>query len=208
MGRGSCKRKGRERGTFLSGGRGVFRVRFGKGDISLWCRKCWKKHKAKGRRGKIVKTLIKARKFGTFSISSRNYYLFLFSQRFVRSALFILTAHALTQVRHSSQTATLVFPGHLACSWSPSRPFLTRAPKGYSKHPDLMLSLRGTHPSHGSPLALRGNPRDLVIESLQGSWARSERLGATEEKRPGNGASQQTSGCHPVPRCSRASHPM
>lgn len=149
-----------------------------------------------------MKTLIKARKFGTFSISSRNHYLFLFPQRSIKSVLFILTAHALTQVHHSFQTTTPVFPGHLACSWFPSRPFLPWTPKGYSEHPDLMFSLRGTHPSHGSPLALRENPRDLVIESLQGGWTRSERLGVREEKRPSNGASQQTSECHPVPRCS------
>lgn len=187
----------------------MFRVRFGKCDISLWLWKCWKKHKGRRQKwGKIVKTLIKARKFGIFSISSRNYYLFLFSQRSVKFVLFILTAYALTQVHHSFQTATSVFSGHLACSWFPSRPFLTWAPKGYSELPNLMLSLCGMHPSHGFPLALRGNSRDLVIESLQGGWTRSERLGVREEKRCGNRSSQQTSGCHPVPRCSWASHPM
>lgn len=80
-----------------------------------------------------------------------------------------------SQPMHHLQSVTHFIPPHPSLPWLPRKSLplrltLTWAPVGYLEHADLILSLYGTRASHGSLLAFRGNPKDLVIESLQGGW--------------------------------------
>lgn len=115
--------------------------------------------------------MCKARSLGLFSISSSNSCPSLFSQR---SVTFVPPLHP-SQTMHHLEWHSF-WPPHQSLPGLPSLQLLPlqavshMGPSGLFGTPRLDLSFCGPQPSHGSPLALRGNPEDLVRESLQEGW--------------------------------------
>ena len=111
MDRGELQEGKLQKGENLGDERVMFKVDFGEGNIWQMLEKAQGDIRQEG--GKVVGNLIyKARKLGTFPISSKNPYPFLFPPKDVKSVPSSpsFTAHGPAQVGHSSPITTPVSP--------------------------------------------------------------------------------------------------
>lgn len=164
----SCKRKSCGRGKSLGPGRGMFRVKFGKRNISP---SAWKMlEKAEGDKAKLWGTLFA--KQGSLKLfpSAEGMPVSFYSLKDVKSVPSTpsLTAHALTQACHSFQITAPVSP---LATW----PAVTPPPSRFSHGPqrDIPDAQACTCPS-ADLYSFERKSKDLVPETLPSG------LGATD----------------------------